>query len=669
MIPSLRIRETRFTIALQEALIALAPFVILSAFLTLLSQLPIYLGRDIQGFFATLTNLADGLRPFVSIAIVLSLAYHFARRYDVEPVQAMLLSLAVFLNSRVLLQGVSVSLPPNIDIWQITIPIASVFLLKALLPLLSLPLDPKNCLTYSCRVLRHLYAFLISYVVLLAGWWVVQYIGIFIASQARSFAAAIPNGLLLGVRTLVSQASWSIGIHGNRLANSLFGRALYTREIFPNLTYGQFYRLFAVSGGSGMGLSMLLALFLAARDRHSRQIARVSAPFVIFNINTVIIYCLPIAFNPFLVLPFIFIPLLNLAIAYGLLSIMPVTFHAAIVPWTTPAFIDSWIVGGGNPWLPLLQLFLILLDTLIYIPFIKQFSHTRSDTYYPDSLNRHLELPESLHMHHGLNLHKVQHEILEANLRLNETINLLSPDTLRIYYQPKIGIQTHKCVGYEALLRIQSPSPHSPLRGPFFLRDIEDAGLSPILDVWVCHQVKAHLQTWEAQGFTPPMVSINLHPDTINNTEAIDKIIHLLEGFPIEFEIIERSLLKGQQTVDSLKRLKQHGFRLAVDDFGQGYSSYRFLSQVDVNTVKTDLSLIDLLNQTKGRHIWEHMIGLCHRLNIQIVAEGVETAEQVRVLAHMGVDAIQGFFFAQAMPMSEIPDYQPPPFPDETQPL
>jgi len=139
-----------------------------------------------------------------------------------------------------------------------------------------------------------------------------------------------------------------------------------------------------------------------------------------------------------------------------------------------------------------------------------------------------------------------------------------------------------------------------------------------------------------------------------------------LKGYPIEFEIIERSLLKGQHSVDNLKRLKQHGFRLAVDDFGQGYSSYRFLSQVDVDTVKADLSLMDLLEHAKGQRIWEHMIGLCHRLNLQIIAEGVETAEQVRILSQMGVDAIQGFFFSQALPMDEIPDFQPPPFPEKT---
>ena len=664
MLPSFHLRETRFAIALQEALIALAPFVILASFLTLVSHVPLYFGWANQGFFPTLAVLADGLHPFISIAIVLSLAYHFARRYDVEQVQAMLLSLAVFLNSRVLLQGVSLSLPSHIDIWQLAIPIASVFLLKTLLPVLGLPLDPKNCITYSCRVLRHFYAFLASYVVLLAGWWILHYTGSVFASQIRQYVATIPSGFLLGLRTLLSQASWLVGIHGNRLANSLFGRSLYTLEIFPNLTYGQFYRLFAVSGGSGMGLALLLAIYLAARDRHSLQIARVSTPFVIFNINTVVIYCLPIVFNRFLFIPFLFVPLLNLGLAYILLSPAPPTFQAALIPWTTPVFIDAWVAGNGNPWLLLLQLFLILLDTLIYLPFVKQFSYTRSSTYHQDRLNRSLELPESLYVQQSLSLHKVQHEIIEASLRLDEIMGLLSPQSLRIYYQPKIGVQSKQCEGVEALLRVQPPE--GTLRGPFFLQDIENAGLSPILDVWVCHQVKEHLQIWESQGFTPSAVSINLHPDTINNTEALDKIIPLLEGYPIEFEIIERSLLAGEHSVDNLKRLQQHGFRLAVDDFGQGYSSYRFLAQVDVNTVKTDLSLMDLLDHPKGQRIWEHMIGLCHRLSLQIIAEGAETAEQVRILTQMGVDAIQGFFFAEAMPMEEVPDFQPAPFPEET---
>ncbi|NPA93226.1 MAG: EAL domain-containing protein, partial [Chloroflexi bacterium] len=615
-----------------------------------------------------LTQLAVGLRLFTSIAVVLSLAYHFARRYDVQQIQAMLLALAAYLSTRTLMpsspstSSATLSLPFSIDIWQITIPIATVFLLKALMPFLAVPIDIKNCFTYACKALQHFYAFFVSYAMLLAGWWVLQQIGAVFILHIREISTSISSGALLGLRTLISQLFWFVGLHGNRMANSLLGTSLYTREIFPNLTYGQFYRLFAVSGGSGMGLSLLLALFLGARDEHSRQIARVSTPFVIFNINTLIIYCLPIVFNRFLLIPFVAVPFINLGIAYILLSIVPITFHTASVPWTTPVFVDAWIVGNGNPWLLLLQLFLVLLGTLIYLPFVKKFSHTHLPTYYQDNLTRTLELPKSLRMQQSLNIHKAQYEIIEASLRLEEILGLLTPQTLFVYYQPKIAVATHQCTGVEALLRVRLPD--GSLRGPFFLKDIEQAGLSPVLDLWVCHQVKKHLRAWEAQGFTPSSVSINLHPDTINNTEAINKIIQLLQGTPVEFEIIERSLVRGKNAEHNLEKIKRYGFRIAVDDFGQGYSSYRFLSQVNVDTVKTDISLIPLLESDKGQLIWEHMIGLCHRLGLQIVAEGVETSEQVRTLVRLGVDIIQGFFFAEALPMDAIPQFEPPRFPD-----
>ncbi len=668
-------RESRLVIALQEAFIALAPFVILASLLTLASQLPLYFGLPLQytkgsGLLSTLSFLAMGLRLFVSIAIVLSLAYHFALRYEVDRVQAMLLALASFLSFRALLPIASrqaspvLSLPPNIDLWQIIIPIISVFLLKGLLPRLSLPLDAQHCFTYPCRVLQHIYAFLVSYAVLLAGWWLWQRGSGVVLGRIHHLTAQVPASVLLGLRTVFSQGFWLLGVHGNRLANSLLGGSvLHVEQIFPNLAYEQFYRLFAVAGGSGMGLSLLLALYLGARDAHSRKIARLSTPLVLFNINTLIIYCLPVVLNRFLIGPFLLLPLLNLVIAYVALSLTSISFHMAAIHWATPPFVDAWIVGGGDPRLLLLQAFLVLLDTLLYLPFVRRFSYTRSATYHQEHLTRNLELPPSLRVQQRLRLHRMQQEIIEANLRLEHIIERLTQRTLFVYYQPQVGVREQRCVGFEALLRIKGID--GRLQGPFFLQDIENAGLAPIIDLWVAHQVQTHLRIWEARGYRPPRISINLHPDTLNNPEVIAKIIRLLQGQPIEVEIIERAFLQGEHTERNLGALKRHGFQIAIDDFGRGYSSYRFLAQAEVDTVKTDISLVSLLHETKGRYVWEHMIGLCHRLGLHIVAEGVETASQALLLSRMGVDALQGFYFSEAIPMDEVTSYRPRPVPTE----
>lgn len=652
--------KTRFVLALQEGLIALAPFVILSSILTLLSQGAIYFGWNDYTIFSIITTLSRGLYRFISIAVVLSLAYRFALRYDVERAQAMLLAISVFLSSRVLLAWASqdqsdlFSLPYRIDLWQISLPIASVFLLKTLSPYLGLSIQCENTSSYSCQVLRHLYTFLVSYVVMLSVWWILHPVEEQVTTTTRQIATMLPGGLLLGIRTLVAQSLWLVGVHGARMANSLLGPTLRQQEIFPNLSYMQFYRIFGLAGGSGMGLSLLIALYANRRDRRGLRLARISTPFVIFNTNTILIYCLPVVLNRFVWLPFLFVPLINIAIAYVFLTLFPVAFQPTVVHWMMPTFADAWIVGGGSLSVVFLQFFLVVLSAVIYFPFVKRFANTRSETYQQERLNRNLELPETLQVDYGITLQKVQREIIESNLRLDQIIGTLSPETLFVYYQPKVNAQSQVCTGFEALLRVKLP--HEPLKGPFFLPDIENAGLAPTIDLWVCHQVHQHLHGWDETGVIPN-ISINLHPDTINDPKTVTKIADLLAGYPIEFEIIERSFLEGANTVQNITTLKQHGFRIAIDDFGQGYSSYRFLSLVDIDTVKIDQSLITLLQHQKGTLIWKHMVTFYHGLGVQIVAEGVETEEQSQVLSDMGVDLIQGFFFSEAIPIEKAYTY------------
>ncbi len=653
-------KESRFVVALQEALIALAPFAILMSFLTLLAQIPLYVHWAFPpNLFQTLNFLSRGMQQLMSIATVVSVSYHFAVRYDAERMLAMLLGLAVFLSTLVLSASRTsplLVLPFSLDIWQIVIPIASVFLMKALAPYLAIPLDEEKCSTYACRVLRHLYTFALSYSLLLGVWLGLNRPIAVFTEYSHRLLAFLPAHFLVEVRTLLAQSFWFMGIQGSRVANALMGPSLLQQEIFPNLSLVEFYRLFASAGGTGMGIALIIALYLNHKDRHGLRIAHISTPFVIFNINTFVIYCFPVVLNRFLLIPFFLVPLLTSLIAYVFLSIFPTTFYTSRVHWTMPVFVNAWIVGKGNIWLLLLQAFLVAVGVAVYFPFVKRFSATRSLDYHLKNLYLNLGLPESLHVHQGLSLHKAQHEIIEANLRLNEIIHLLSTKTLLVYYQPKIDVRNQRCVGFEALLRVRLSD--GTVTGPFFLRDIENAGLSPTIDLWVAREVERHLRAWRAKGFASH-ISINLHPDTINSVEVVRQLVSLLEGEPIEFEIIERSFLGGSDIAHNLEMLKQHGFRIAIDDFGRGYSSYRFLSEVDVDTVKTDKSLIPLLQHAKGVMIWEHMIDLCHRLHLTTIAEGVETEEQARRLAQMGIDIIQGYYFSKAIPMQLVPQYVP----------
>jgi len=657
-----RDKDTRFIVALQESLIALAPFFILLSSLTLVSRLPTYFGLDLWGESSALITVLKTVRFFSSVVFVVSIAYHFALRYDVDRPISIFLALISFFSVQALLANGQTDalarLPFNIEFRQMAIPIASVFFLRGLSPYLNLPLDRWKCSIYPCRIFQYIATFFVAFLLLVFfGVFLHQVWEIFVEWIASTVSLSLPANLLLGWRALLVQLFWFFGIHGQRMATAITNTSFLGEEIFPNLLYRQFYRLFAVSGGAGMGLALLIALYIKGRDDYSRKIIHISTPFAIFNINTLLIYALPVVLNRFLLIPFVLIPLINLAIAYLVLSIWPVTFYVAEVDWMTPTFVDAWIVSNGNIWLLLLQGALLSLSVLIYMPFVKRFSAVRSIDYHLENLNHNLEITESLQIFRDLKLHKAQHEIIEANSRLDHIIQSLSKETLLVYYQPQIDIQHRRCDRFEALLRVQLSD--GRITSPFFLEDLENAGLSPAIDLWVCQEVKSHLQVWTTRNYVP-RISINLHPDTINNLKIVERIITVLDGMNIEFEIVERSLLEGKTAVENLAKLRQHGFSIAIDDFGKGYSSYYTLADINADVIKLDKSLIELLQRKSGLAIWQHMINLCHDLRIQTVAEGVETQEQSDLLLELGIDLMQGFYFSKAIPMSKVLQYHQP---------
>jgi len=235
---------------------------------------------------------------------------------------------------------------------------------------------------------------------------------------------------------------------------------------------------------------------------------------------------------------------------------------------------------------------------------------------------------------------------------------MLSDDDLLVYYQPKVDLKHGCSESFEALLRLRQSDGN--IVGPFFLKDIETAGLSPVLDLWVCKRVLSHLEDWKKQGFEPS-VSINLHPDTLQDPEVVEQIARLLVGWPVEFEILERALVEGEKAIDQLRLLKDKGFRIAIDDFGVGYSSYEFITSFDIDTIKLDKTLIDRIDERKGYLVCKHAFVLAQDLDCDCIAEGAETRGQIERLQRMGARYIQGWYFSPALPIEAVPEYRPRP--------
>ena len=167
--------------------------------------------------------------------------------------------------------------------------------------------------------------------------------------------------------------------------------------------------------------------------------------------------------------------------------------------------------------------------------------------------------------------------------------------------------------------------------------------------MWVSQRVKHDLDQWKKENFTP-QISINLHPHTLMDSKSIHTIIETLRGEDIVFEILEKSFIFGDKSIENLKKLQKEGFLISIDDFGVGYSNLETLLQHAFQEIKLDKALVDSIEERRGYLVCSKIIELCRDLGYRVVVEGVETAAQYRLAKEAGADLIQGFYFSAALP-------------------
>jgi EAL domain-containing protein (putative c-di-GMP-specific phosphodiesterase class I)/cellobiose-specific phosphotransferase system component IIC len=640
-------RILRFVITLQEAFTAVVPYILLTYVIFFAYFLLDYFGIEIR----LLSTLSDVLERFLPVAIAASISYFFAVRLKVSQIMAVFLSLAVLLTVWTVEATNQFILPKGATPGVLIVPFISTYFLKKLYPYLSLRLKEEDGNFHIYRLVNYLLVFVGAFAVSLILYLPLSFYINSVESFIRngSWIEKVPSVLLLAFRDFVIQFFWFFGIHGSHIAFSIFGAEPFLKEIFPGLKAIEFHRMFVNVGGDGLGLPMAIAFLFALRDKPFRTIVRVSFPFTFFNINTLLIYSV-IVLNRFFLIPFIFLPLFNLFAAYAFLSIFPVHFTNFTVVWTTPPFLDAYLKTGGNLGVVAFQVLLVCFDSVVYYRFAKKFSEQVFLLSSKKVLEKNLEIGEEIQSQEGILAYKAQREIILAQSRLNELVRSLNAETLRIFYQPKVDVREGSCSKFEALLRFRQGNRWV---GPVFLCMIEQAGLAPIVDVWVCKQVKKDIEALEREGLNLE-ISVNLHPDTIRNKDAIRRVISILEGKNVVFEIVERSFLYGSIAEENVKSLKDAGFKISIDDFGTGYSSFEIITKFDIDEIKLDKSLIDIVDTPRGLAVCKHVTKMCHDIGCDVVAEGVETRKQFMIVKRIGVDYVQGFFFSRAVPFEEM---------------
>jgi EAL domain-containing protein (putative c-di-GMP-specific phosphodiesterase class I) len=254
-----------------------------------------------------------------------------------------------------------------------------------------------------------------------------------------------------------------------------------------------------------------------------------------------------------------------------------------------------------------------------------------------------------------LNAHVSTQLELEGLMR-----SAIGSDQFILHYQPKVDVGSGEIVAAEALIRWIHPEKGliSPAE---FIPLAEDTGLIIPLGKWVINTVCAQQSAWRAQGIPIVPVALNLSAMQFKGSDVLKDVQAALVTYDVSPDLIELELTEtlvmqdAAAAEDTMRSLRDAGLHLSLDDFGTGYSSLAYLKRFPFSSVKIDRAFVtDITSNPGAAAIAKAIIGMGHSLQLKVVAEGVETAEQLQLLRESGCDQIQGFYFSRPVPADEF---------------
>lgn len=226
---------------------------------------------------------------------------------------------------------------------------------------------------------------------------------------------------------------------------------------------------------------------------------------------------------------------------------------------------------------------------------------------------------------------------------------------LSVYYQPQIDTSKNSIAGMEALVRWEHPQLGN-IPPDNFIPLAEEIGLIIELDSFVMYQAMSDVKKWYEEGLTPGVLSLNLSITQLKRKDFIERLTFMIEEIGFNVEWLELEVTEGLMMDDPVKSIKilqivsDMGIKIAIDDFGTGYSSLSYLKKLPVNKLKIDQSFVkELPYNEDDRVISQAIIALAQNLNLQIIAEGVETQQQLDFLILSKCQYIQGYYYSEAI--------------------
>jgi len=657
--------------AIVASSLAIVPFVIIRALLLVSSVIAAHLGW--VTFASWLEQLQQTLMDFMPILMNAFMALHWAIRNHRSVVHFLTVNFCSLL-------FISCAISHDrLFFMDISIPVAllSGLVVNTLLDRVIGAVDKQPRL--QTRNKKHFALFLFSVVMISVFAFVVNTLmqeivnplaPIIRHTLEQSYPQSFATGLLYIVLRCIP---WLFGIHGYFIFSDIDSHfiaqaqanitAWHAGQESLNILSPEFYNIWCTMGGTGNTLSLLLCI-LFSKDNSHRHILGPSLPLAIFNINEPLIFGLPIVMNPLLIIPFVLVPAVSYIIAYTATAWHLVPTISETVSWSVPPIISTWIGTNGSLAAIALNLLIIVVGAMIYAPFIQRWTLSKKNA--PD---QHLFMqPTNLELvpdHRALTEEKAYLEALDRVYALQSSGHFV------LYFQPQVRLSDRRIIGMEALIRHQGND--GTLTPPYFLDDYNRLNAMADIDFWVMEQAVGYLRE-HLSDYRDMTLSVNVSPQTLHDPRLFNVISRILSeplpaGWTLEMEITESQALTNPEQVSFiLGQLKQHGIKIALDDFGAGYSTLNYLTRYPLDKIKLDRSLVQGLSKKGGLQFLNQVTKLCRLTECHVVIEGVETEDELRqiliegietehemtLVRSVGIDLAQGFLFWRPLPIDEM---------------
>lgn len=485
---------------------------------------------------------------------------------------------------------------------------------------------------------------------------------------ARPFAG-MEDGLGFGLLySGLSQLLWFFGLHG---PNVLFGvedgilvpaaaantAAMLGGNAPPFVFTKQFFDAFTRMGGSGCTLCLIAAVLLKGRTTGARKLCLLALAPALCNVNEPLIFGIPLVLNPLYGVPFLLVPLAQTFTAWAatVAGLVPRTL-ASEMAWTTPVLVSGYTATGSLAGAAL-QVLNLALGAACYLPFVA-LADRLGERRSKRSLGVLLEAAASPVLKAGerpcLSLRGEAGRLAKV-LALDLERALRSGAELFMVYQPQVDGATGRAAGVEALLRWRHPV-YGDIPPPVIVSLAEETGRIEDLGVLALRLACLRRMEWEGRVPEGLVMSVNVSPRQLRDPFFGAKVRGVLaetglSPTQLELEITESvSMSVEAGEMETLRSLRALGVRVAIDDFGMGHTSLRYLREFPVDTVKIDRSLTNMDAQDVNLRIVRSIVELCRALDIVTLVEGVERQEQLAAFMGLGCELFQGYYFSRPLP-------------------